>query len=370
MKISPNSKFRRSLPWISAAFFLLSCSGYTHLWFKQARWLEERINHEISLLQRSKETNLEHEGVKITGFPWKLEIKIRNPRLTLTRGGAGLFQIDGQLEVESTVWSPKTIVVNALGKTKLIYTPVPQLAPLMIEFEDFQGSFKIHHKDYIFNTLKIYDLHLKMLENRVNIEEVSLSMLPQKQAFYPPLSDATTPPLKEPSTLKPTPFTSFAFKLYRMNVNDHRTMKFPSLLKSLEAVIHFDETFNLFSATPLKEWAEKGSFLEIERLAFEWGSLKGEGNGTFALDHELQPLAAFSIKILGLESLLDQLAKEKIIRKNVASIAKLSLGLLQDKSTAHDEPPRHTIALSLQKGDLSIGPLTIAKLPRIKWPSR
>ena len=59
-----------------------------------------------------------------------------------------------------------------------------------------------------------------------------------------------------------------------------------------------------------------------------------------------------------------------MIRKNVSLIARLSLGLLQDKSTSRDEAPRHTIALSLQKGDLSMGPLTLAKLPKLKWPSQ
>ncbi|MBN9343893.1 MAG: hypothetical protein BGO76_00765 [Caedibacter sp. 38-128] len=370
MTHSQSSKLRRLLPRISIISLVLIFAGYTYLWFNQAHWLEERVNHEIALLKSHQETILEHEGVTVTGFPWKLEVKILNPRLASKRWGSGLLQIDGLLEIESTVLSPKTIVVNALGKTKLIYTPAPQLASLMLEFEDFQGIFKIHHKDYLLKTLKFYDLHLKMLKNRVNIEEFSFSALTQEEIIRPPLTRTSMAASQEQILSNSDSSRSFALKIYRMKINDHCATKLPSLLESLETIVHLEETFNLFAANPFQEWTKKGGLLEIEKLAFEWGSLTGEGNGTLAFDHESQPLAAFSTKISGLETFLDQLAQEKIIRRNIATIAKLSLGLFQDKSTPDREPPRHTIALSLQKGDLSIGPLTIAKLPSIKWPSR
>lgn len=370
MKLFQISKLRRLFPKIIALFLLLSSIGYTYLWFKQAHWLEARVHHEITLLQTNQETTLDHEGVKVTGFPWKLEVKIRNPRLTFTRGGSGLFQVDGQLEIESTLFSPQTIVVNGLGKTKFIYAPTSHLAPLMLEVEDFQGSLKIQSKNYLLNALKLYDLHLKMHENRINVEEFSLSALPQKKLIRPSLTSATTVASQKQTLPDSDRYRSFALKIYRMKVNQHSITKLLSLLESLEAIVHLEETFNPLVINPFQEWAKKGGVLEIEKLAFEWGPLNGEGDGTLALDPDLQPLAAFSLKISGLEPLLDQLAHEKIIRKNVALIAKLSLGLLQNQATPRDEAPSHKVALSLQKGDLSIGPLTIVKLPKIEWPSR
>ncbi|AIL13319.1 hypothetical protein IM40_07145 [Candidatus Paracaedimonas acanthamoebae] len=370
MKLSQSSKRHQWLPRISVITLLLISAGYTYLWFNQAHWLEERVNREIALLQTNQKTTLVHEGVKVTGFPWKLEVKIHNPRLASTQWGAMLLQIDGLLEVESTVWSPEIIVVNALGKTKLTYTPAPQFASLMLEFEDFQGSFEIYHKDYLLKTLKLYDLHLKMLKNRVKVKEISLSMPIQGKLIRPSLTSIATATSQEKILSNSDRSRSFALKIYRMKINEDSATKLPSLLESVEATIHLEEAFNPFAVNPFKEWTAKGGFLEIEKLSFEWGSLKGEGDGTFAFDHKSQPLAAFSTKISGLETFLDHLAQEKIIRKNIASMAKLSLGLLQDKSTSYGESPRHTIALSLQKGDLSIGPLTIAKLPKIEWPLR
>ena len=356
MKLSQFSKRRPLLAPISIIILLLLFGGYIYVWFKQARFLEERVHHEINLLKTNQETTFDHEGVKVTGFPWKLEIKIHQPRLTSTHRGSGILQIDGFLEVESAVWSPSTITVNAHGKTKFIYTPKPQQAPLMLEFEDFQGSFKIHPQGYTLKNLQLYDLHLKMLENRVNIEEFTLTALPPEKTILPTLSKTILTASHEQTLPKINRSSSFALKIYRMRINDHTTTKLPSLVKSLDAIVHLEETFNLLAANPFKEWTDSGGAFEIEKFSFDCGSLKGEGNGTLAFDHDSQPLAAFSATFSGLETLLDQLTQAKMIRKNVSLIARLSLGLLQDKSTSRDEAPRHTIALSLQKGDLSMGP--------------
>lgn len=361
---------RRWLLPLSTILFLFISGGYTYIWFKQADWLEQRIKHEITLLQASQEMTLDHDGLKVTGFPWKLEISIYKPRLISTQQGATLLQIDGPLEVKSTVWSPRTIVINALGKTKLLYAPAPQFAPLILETNDFQGCFRFHQHSFVLETIKLYDTHLKVLENKINLEEFTLSAFTEGKSHDWPLTDSSTVASQRKEVKNPQKNRSFTLKIKRMKINDYESAKFPSLIESLEVIAHLEETLNLKIKNPLKEWAQKGGFLEIEKFAFEWGSLTGEGDGTFALDHEFQPLAAFSINLSGLETLLDHLARAKIIHKNVASIAKLSLGLLQDKSTPHGESPRHTIALSLQKGDLSIGPLTIAKLPQIEWPLR
>lgn len=368
MKPSQSSKRHSLLAPISSVILLLFLGGYTYLWFKQARFLEERVHREINLLQANQETTFDHEGVKVTGFPWKLEIKIRKPCLTSTRRGSGILQIDDFLEVESAVWSPRTITVNAHGKTKFIYTPTPQQAPLMLEFEDLQGSFKIHPEGYTLKNIQFYELHLKMLKNRVNIEEFTLTALPPEKTINSTLTKPSLTTSQEQTVPTTNRSSSFALKIYRMKINDHTMTKFPSLVKSLDAIVHLEETFNLLAANPFKEWTDNGGAFEIEKFAFDWGSLKGEGNGTLAFDHDSQPLAAFSATFSGLETFLDQLTQAKIIRKNVSLIAKLSLGLLQDKSASRDETPRHTIALSLQKGDLSMGPLTIAKLPKLKWP--
>ncbi|OJX10748.1 MAG: hypothetical protein BGO77_02520 [Caedibacter sp. 37-49] len=355
MKLLHNQNRRSLFSWISFLLILTICIAYTYLWFRQAHWLENNIRYKIVQLQQTQNLNLEHESIKITGFPWKLEVKISNPRLTSTKWGSSFFQIDGRLEVEATAWSPRTIVVNTLGKTKFIYAPKEDFAPLMLECEDLQGSFEIRDKDYVFKSLQLYNVDGKLHKTKFKLEEMMVSSLPQTSSIT---SSGTSIAEKQIKS------SSFSLRLYRLQLTEQQMTKIPSLVELLETTFHLEEEINFSAPKPLEEWTKKGGFLEIEKLSFEWASLKGEGNGTFALDHNLQPLAAFTAKVSGLDAFFDQLAQDKIIRKNVASIVKLSLGLLKDKSS------QHTVALSLQKGDLSVGPITIAKLPKITWPSR
>ncbi len=363
MKILQSSNRRSLVSWISFLFVLSISIAYTYVWFRQAHWLENNIHHKIVHLQQTQDLKLEHESIKITGFPWKIEVKISNPRFTSTKWGSSFFEIDGRLEVEATVWSPKTVVVNALGRTKFIFTPEAELAPLMLECEDLQGNFEIRDKDYIFKSLKLYNIDGKLHKTNFKLEEMMVLSLPQ-DLFSSNIFSKTSMAEKQLKN------SSFSLRLYRLRLNEQQATRLPSLVELFETTVHLEEEINFAALKPLEEWTKKGGFLEIEKLSLEWGSLKGEGNGTFAFDNNLQPLAAFTAKISGLDSFFDQLAKDKIIRKNVASIVKLSLGLLKDKSSSDSKSSEHTVALSMQKGDLSVGPITIAKLPQIKWPSR
>lgn len=368
MILFPSLKSPRWLLAITSLLFLFLFGVYTYIWFKQAEWLEHRIKHEITLLKTTQEITIDHDGLNVTGFPWKLEMRLDNPRLTSTNQEAVSLQIEGILKVKSALWSPKNFRINTRGRTNLLYTPAPHFAPLALKIENFQGSFKFHQNTFTLETLKFFNTQLKILENKINVKELTFSTSPKRKSVDESLIDSSVLPAQKKEVKNSVLNRSFALKISHLEINDYKTPQFPSLIESFEIIAHLEEPLNLRTKNPFKEWAQNGGFLEIEKFSFEWGFLAGKGNGTFALDRELQPLAAFSLNLSGLETFLDHLAQEKIIHKNVASIAKLSLGLLRDKSIA-PEASRHTIALSLQKGDLSMGPLTVAKLPQMKWPS-
>lgn len=115
----------------------------------------------------------------------------------------------------------------------------------------------------------------------------------------------------------------------------------------------------------LINWRDAGGSLEVTQLGVDHGPLRIEGNGTFALDTQMQPIGAFTARAEGYMETVDALGAAGLIRPGEATAAKLLLTVLAKRprgETPHIEAP-----LTLQDRALSLESLTIARLPVIDW---
>ena len=122
----------------------------------------------------------------------------------------------------------------------------------------------------------------------------------------------------------------------------------------------------------LGRWRDQGGTVEATRLDLDYGPLKLEGEGTFALDKRGQPIGAMTARIQGFEPALDQLSAAGIIPSHAAATAKILLRALarpEDEGAATLAAP-----LSLQDRMVSIGPVPLLRVPDVQWlpvsPSR
>lgn len=121
---------------------------------------------------------------------------------------------------------------------------------------------------------------------------------------------------------------------------------------------------------PLNEglpvWRDSGGTVEISRLELEWGPLAAQGDGTIALDGGLQPIGAFSAKAQGFFDVLDVLRRRGIVASRDAMTATVVLGVLS-RRPAGGGPASLSLPLSIQSQTLYAGPVTVAKIPTVRW---
>ena len=122
-------------------------------------------------------------------------------------------------------------------------------------------------------------------------------------------------------------------------------------------------------AGPLREaaavWRDSGGALELDHLDLRWGELGVTGSGTLALDSELQPVGGFSGAVSGYDKLMSALVAAGRIKASDARIARLALAMIG--KIGPDGRPEITTSLTIQAGQMFLGPAKLGRAPHIDW---
>ncbi len=116
----------------------------------------------------------------------------------------------------------------------------------------------------------------------------------------------------------------------------------------------------------ITRWRDSSGALEVRRLDIRHGPLVVDGEGTLALDGDLQPIGSFTFRVQGFNEALDRLLKAGLIEPHPAALVKTVLAALARKTG--DGGAQLKVPLSLQDRQVFVGPIPIAKIPLIRWP--
>jgi hypothetical protein len=128
---------------------------------------------------------------------------------------------------------------------------------------------------------------------------------------------------------------------------------------------------NSFASSKLASWRNQGGVLKIQNIFFEHGPIEIRGDGTLALNKELQPLAAFSFEVSGYLELIDRLQLSRLISLNEARLARAILSMLTvSKKNEENKKSKKKVKfpLTIQDGYLYVGPLSLGRIPEFHWP--
>jgi len=120
------------------------------------------------------------------------------------------------------------------------------------------------------------------------------------------------------------------------------------------------------NADALRVWSNEGGAVDIRMLDVAHGVLGLNGEGTLALDGDLQPIGAFTARISGFNAAVDTLVAARVARPEDGALAKVVLGVLA-KSPPGGGPKQVKLPLTLQDRVLSVGPIKLIRLRRIQW---
>lgn len=113
-------------------------------------------------------------------------------------------------------------------------------------------------------------------------------------------------------------------------------------------------------------WRDAGGVVEVRQVRADYGPLSLDAEGALALDGRLQPVGSFVAHVQGVSEVIDALHGAGMVTDGDALTAKLVLGALAKKDTITGK--RHlSMPINIQDRTIFAGPLTLAKLPPIRW---
>lgn len=116
----------------------------------------------------------------------------------------------------------------------------------------------------------------------------------------------------------------------------------------------------------LPGWRDSGGAVDVERLKFRGGPLGLTAGGTLALDQDLQPQGAFTAKIEGLFQIMEILRAKGLMRDGEAVVATMALSALSKRPKGGGAPSIN-VSVTVQDGELSLGPLKVMNMPHFEW---
>lgn len=119
------------------------------------------------------------------------------------------------------------------------------------------------------------------------------------------------------------------------------------------------------SAAALVRWRDAGGTVEVRAVGVRHGPIRAEGDGTLALDDAMQPIGAFTLRLRGFAEAIDALRLAGAVEPRPAELAKAALGALAKRGS--DGAATLTAPVSIQNRRLYVGPVALARLPRVRW---
>ena len=338
----------------STFLFLCVIGVYIGGWKIAAIILEKKLQTQIEALQ-SKGIQLTYESFKISGFPFRCEAVWNNPHFSQRPSGDTIFKVKGDLRAglswPSYFQKGGIFTVSTQGRSTFIFG------------SKLYGNFRIGAKS---------------LEATIDIPDKKEHLPPLKltahgASFQTPLgeSQAETLVFENSRVLESSIRTllKFSFKAHNLDPGFPLPKPFDQKVKIFHLRGRFDlnnKKFPLNFPRLIRAFSQEGGTIELENADVEWGEINLRANGTFTLDELKQPIASFSARIIGLEGVLNGLVTQGVLTKGAAQLSGLALDFFK-KPSPQDKSEAHEVSLTLQNGELSLGPVTLFRFPPLRW---
>ena len=317
--------------------------------------------------QKKNEIDVNWKNISIDGYPININIKINEPSIL-----AKIFE-------SQISWNPTFIRLKfSPTKPKSIKYYSPGSHALNVMYGATKWSAEI-----ISETLKgeIFIKPKKNFRKKIHGEVTNLQLnLPGREKVLEIQQGKFESAVKNAALINTkllNPFkNSFSFNLSAQNIKITNNLLSENTIKSFGNIIDelsFELALNGYlntqaiNKTKLMLWRNDGGSLDIKSISLKWGSIHIQANGTLALDQNLQPIGAFTTKIINADKLVKSLEKSGALSKKNSILTRIALASLTRKANGNIKQITH-IPITLQNSQINIGPISLLKMPIIVWP--
>lgn len=329
-----------------------ACLLYAGLWVvlaAQSRasvtaWLEDR---------RASGYRAAHGELDVGGFPFHIRLAAENVELASPDAADPWSWSAARVLARMRPWNPDRITVSVFGVQTLDVGVGGRTLRLRGEAKDLEAAIELSDGQPVRAELAMRHLSVisEASQETASIGRMDLSLY----RHLVPDSDYQTPTIE-----------------VRLDAGDLRlppSVKAPlgSTLDSIAVDARLKGKAPLGPwPRDLVRWRDQGGTVDVTRLDVSYGPLHLGGDGTLALDGDLQPIGAFTAKIEGFFETLAALEDRGLVSARDALTAKVVLGALAKRPSRGGRAVLN-VSLTLQGRKLYAGPISILTMPRVRW---
>ncbi|TDQ84165.1 hypothetical protein A8950_0713 [Dongia mobilis] len=343
-------KRRRKLLVAALVLLVLLAGGYVAYWRYMAGVLEQGIA-DWAENERATGRDVVFDDAAIAGFPFAFRRDFANVLLRQPVAD-GIWSVS-TATVTATMrpWQWRVIEFQATAPVTATLS-VPGKPPETVSLAEAKGQVML-----------LADGRLE----RIAIQAGGVSLVSDAQIYTAQRANlaATFPPLMARAHTDPLLGVEMDLAGITLPEGMRALTAEPIASLGLAATILGPVPLDLPPRQAIARWAENGGTLELTRFAFVQAPLDLAGEGTLALDRNLQVLGALTIRAAGLPETIDLLAAEGLISGPAVATGRM----MAENLAKPDDKGRRvaSAALSLQQGFIWLGPIRLAPLPVFTW---
>jgi hypothetical protein len=321
---------------------------YSGLWFLASGNLRDGVER-WAAERRADGWRVDWDDFSIGGFPLVLRARVTAPRIAAPNATWG--------------WRGPDIIATTLpwdfNRPTFVF---PGRHQISIPHEGSARIFSLTAAEAVGNVQIRTGVPVEIT---AKLSQIDFRSANGEQTIADAMSLRFAPQISDP----PGPFASLALAGVVLPAGPHavlgRNISALDAELKLLGVSAFKPSTRLGLPAALGDWRDQGGTIEIKRLHLDWGGMKFDGDGTVALDAELQPIGAMQARIQGFRALVDGLVRARLVSARDADMAKFVLSMVARATPGGNNTV--TVPVTIQDRRLFIGPAKLMELPRIDW---
>ena len=294
--------------------------------------------------RRAEGVEVGFSSLRVVGFPLKLEALLSNPALSGSDGTRTWAWRGPLMLLQVRPWSPNRARVRAPGRHRI--TVMGGAKPLDLAVDAGTLNVMLRFQNGRPENATVSARNIKINEAKIGriASLVRVELMANQSGHIHFTANTITYPV--------APVPGLGLKTARL--------VFKAQVSGGLPLEHDAET--------MAQWRDDGGTLEVSQMIINHGPLDLDGDGTGSLDGTLQPIGAFSLRVQGGKQAVDRLEGAGLIKPRAAALMKAVLDTLA-KSQGSKDGIKFNVPLSIQDGKFYIGPLVVAKVPMVHWPT-
>ena len=339
---------------LAAAAVLLLAAGYSLFWLSAAGTVSDGLAA-WSAARRGEGFAVAYDPPVSSGFPFSLRLRLGHP--SVAQPAQRWHWRAEAVEAETRPWAFRHVTVRPLGHQELGIPAGDASATVSVDAAALSATLDLDSRGGLVHATAAGDtiaLTAPGLAGPAGVHRLALELT------LPP-----SPPAPAPGPSLP-PSVVLSFRLEEVTLPPANAGPLGPTLGWIAANCQLLGPLEHGSPrAALSAWRDAGGTFELKAVSLAWGALALSGDATLALDDELQPEGAASVKIRGYSQTIDALVAQGLVKRTNALLVKAALDLIA-KRPADGGTPELTAPLTLERQQLSVGPFGLVRLPQVR----